>query len=162
MIKYSNARFAGALLLTLTSAACATKTIPISSQSNANNRESTVSATTIGTSMVVERFLRAANSKDLDTMAKLYGTKEGPFDRMGSRKEIDDRMFLMASVLKHSDYKIMGEELVPGRRDDQTQVILQLTQGPDNRKVTVPFLMTRYKNSWLIENIHMEIITQAR
>ena len=83
---------------------------------------------TIAPTMVVEAFLRAANSKDLDTMSQLFGTKEGPFNRKGTRQEIDDKMFVMASALKHQDYRITGSEIVPGRRDDQTKVILQVTQ----------------------------------
>jgi hypothetical protein len=36
--------------------------------------------------MVVERFLRAANSNDLDTMARLFGTRAGPIAQRESRR----------------------------------------------------------------------------
>jgi hypothetical protein len=108
--------------------------------------------------MTIERFLRAANQNDLDTMAALFGTKEGSVARSWSRKEIDDRMFLLASLLRHSDYSISAEQIVPGRRDVATQytVSLVLQQGP----VQVPFTMVRFgDNQWIIEQIGIERIT---
>jgi hypothetical protein len=108
--------------------------------------------------MTIERFLRAANQNDLDTMAALFGTREGSVARSWSRKEIDDRMFLLASLLRHSDYTISAEQIVPGRRDVATQytVSLVLQQGP----VQVPFTMVRFgSDQWIIEQIGIERIT---
>jgi hypothetical protein len=108
--------------------------------------------------MTIERFLRAANQNDLDTMAGLFGTRDGPVSRNWSRREIDDRMFLFASLLRHSDYTISGEQIVPGRREEATlyNVRLVLEQGP----VQVPFTMVRTRtDQWLIEEIGIERIT---
>jgi hypothetical protein len=76
-----------------------------------------------------------------------------------SRKEVDDRMFLLASLLRHTDYAIVGEQIVPGRRHEATQftVRLDVAQGP----VQVPFTMVQTRGQqWLIEDIQIERITR--
>ena len=115
----------------------------------------------IGPAMVIERFLRAANSNDLDTMANLFGTRDGPIADQGSRQQVDDRMFVLASLLRHSDYRIESEEIVPGRRDVATQLNVALTINQD--RVVVPFTLVRSKRGpWLIEIIEVQRITQRR
>jgi hypothetical protein len=112
----------------------------------------------VAPTMTIELFLRAANQNDLDTMAALFGTREGPVTRVWTRKEIDDRMFLFASLLRHADYSISAEQIVPGRRGEATQytVSLALRQGT----VPVPFVLVQGPNrQWLIENIEIERIT---
>src|SRR3990172_649691 len=78
--------------------------------------KSPVTDSALAPAMVVERFLRAANTNDLDTMGRLFGTRAGPVAERDSRKELDDRMFVLASVLRHTDYQILNEQIVPGRR----------------------------------------------
>jgi len=110
--------------------------------------------------MTVERFLRAANQNDLDTMAQLFGTRDGPVTRNWSKREQDERMFLLASLLRHSDYSITGEQVVPGRREEATQLNVRMvvSQG----QVQVPFTMVRSRNQWLVEKIDIESITRGR
>lgn len=116
---------------------------------------------TIGPSLVIERFLRAANGNDLDTMAKLFGTKDGPFDRMGTKKEIDDRMFTFATVLRHTDFRIKGEgDPVSGRRNEAKNIMTEIALRDGT--VTVPFTVVKYKNSWLIENLCLTRLTNVR
>jgi hypothetical protein len=113
---------------------------------------------TLAPAMTIERFLRAANQNDLDTMASLFGTREGSITRTWTRKEIDDRMFLLASLLRHNDYTLSAEQIVPGRRDEATQytVNLQLQAGP----AQVPFILVRVGGQqWIIEQIGIERIT---
>jgi hypothetical protein len=46
------------------------------------------SAPALAPAMTIERFLRAVNQNDLDTMASLFGTREGPVTRTWSRQEV--------------------------------------------------------------------------
>ena len=110
--------------------------------------------------MVIERFLRAANTNDLDTMARLFGTVDGPIVNQHSKQHVDDRMFVIASVLRHSDYRIVSEEIVPGRRDVATQLNVSLTI--QDEPVLVPFTLVTSGQGWLIEQIAIERITQRR
>lgn len=112
--------------------------------------------------MTIERFLRAANQNDLDTMAALFGTRDGSIARQWTRREVDDRMFLLASLLRHTDYQIEAEHIVPGRRQEATQfsVRMRVAQGA----VVVPFtlVLTQRSPQWLIEEIGIERITHPQ
>ncbi|HSJ25047.1 MAG TPA: hypothetical protein VK929_10285 [Longimicrobiales bacterium] len=110
--------------------------------------------------MTVERFLTAANQNDLDTMAALFGNREGSITRTWSKREQDERMFLLASLLRHSDYAVVGEQIVPGRRDEATQLNVRVVvaSGP----VQVPFTMVRSRGQWLVEQVGIENITRGR
>ncbi|CAN5862757.1 hypothetical protein BH23GEM9_BH23GEM9_09980 [soil metagenome] len=146
-MRYSGARYLGLLIgATVMLSACAGR-----------SQQSSITGS-LAPTMTIERFLRAANQNDLDTMAGLFGTRDGAVTRTWSRKEIDDRMFLFASLLRHSDYTVASEQIVPGRRDEATQftVRMVLQHGP----VPVPFTMVRTRNDqWLIEEIGIEAIT---
>lgn len=149
-MRFSAARPAGLLLAVLLMApACATSSAP------APGPEPDFAA-----AMTVERFLRAVNQNDLDTMAALFGTRDGSITRTWSQREQDERMFLLASLLRHSDYAVVGEQIVPGRRDEATQlnVRVNVASGP----VQVPFTMVRARGQWLVEQVGIENVTRGR
>ena len=115
----------------------------------------------VGPAMTIERFLRATNQNDLDTMASLFGNSDGPVTRVWSEKEVDERMLIFTSVLRHTDYQIVGEEVVAGRRGEATQLNVQMVIQGDS--VQVPFTLVRTGNqNWLIENIGIERVTRRR
>jgi hypothetical protein len=115
----------------------------------------------VGPAMTVERFLRATNQNDLDTMASLFGNRDGSVTKVWSQKEIDERMLIFASVLRHTDYSFAGEELVAGRRDEATQLNVNMVIQGDT--LQVPFTMVRTADqNWLIENIGIERVTRGR
>lgn len=117
--------------------------------------------TALAPAMVVERFLRAANSNDLDTMGRLFGTREGPWAPTVSKKEADDRLFVIASVLRHTDYQVVGEQIVPGRREEATQLVVRLVQG--EQRYEVPFTLVRSKkDGWLVEVVPLDLLTNRR
>jgi hypothetical protein len=120
-----------------------------------------VDQTVIAPTMTIERFLRAANQNDLDTMASLFGTRDGAIAVTWPRQEIDSRMFLLASVLRHSDYTIGAEQIVPGRREEATRYQVRLTVSGE--RVDVPFTLVRTARSreWLIEDIDIERVTRG-
>lgn len=110
--------------------------------------------------MTIERFMRAANQNDLGTMSSLFGTRDGPIARQVPERESDMRMFLLASLLRHSDYAIGTEQVVPGRRDEATRFTVTVTR--EQRSVEVPFTLVRSGDSyWLIEFVCVERITQG-
>jgi hypothetical protein len=121
----------------------------------------------VSRTFVLEQFLRASNAaaasdtSGIVTMGRLFGTKAGPTTGVDSRKIVEQRMYLIASILRHDDYRILGEQLVPGRLQEARQINVEMTMGP--RKVTVPFTMVRTSNDgWLVENIELEIITAKK
>lgn len=120
-------------------------------------------ASNMGPSLVVEQFMRALNTepKDLVTMARLFGTKDGPVGERDPRALVEQRMFAIATVLHHDDYEVVREQQVPGRTSEATQLLVKVTAG--KRTNTVPFTMVRYKdNAWLIEQIGLDAVTIQR
>ena len=105
--------------------------------------------------------MRAANSNDLDTMARLFGTRAGPVADRESRKTADDWMFALASVLRHTDYQILNEQIVPGRRQEATQLVVRLTSR--DLHYDLPFTLVQSKDDgWLIEIIPVDLLTNRR
>jgi hypothetical protein len=129
----------------------------------------------------VERFLQAANGRDLDTMARIFGNYDGPigdtgstfgcaFKRMGSwiglssrcvsRVDVELRMDAIATILRHDDFRVTTEQTVPGRVNPTSRVGVTLVRGsttiPD-----IPFVVVRSRSGrWLVEQIDLERITR--
>ena len=111
-------------------------------------------------SLALERFLRAANENDLDTMISLFGTREGSVRDDWGKQEADQRMFLLANVLRHTDYTIGPEQIVPGRRDEAAQFNVRLvTQRDGTIQVPITLVWSRDRQ-WLVEDIPVNRITR--
>ncbi len=130
-------------------------------------RPITSAGSAVAPALVLEQFLRAANaaasndSTGVIVMGRLLGNKNGPVSEQWPREEVQQRMFLTATILKYDDYKIMGEQIVPGRLNEARQINVEITMG--QRKVTVPFTMVRAPHdTWLVENIALANITGQR
>lgn len=124
----------------------------------------------------VERFLQAANNRDLTTMGRLFGTANGPiidtgstfkcaFKKIGSwfggtpcqtRNEVEIRLDMIARLLQHQDYKITHEEQVAGRNHPSTRVFVNLTI--DGQVVSdIPFVVVRTPHGqWLVEQVGLQ------
>jgi hypothetical protein len=112
----------------------------------------------MGPALAVEQFLGAVNTQDYIRMSNLFGTKEGPILGRDPRENVEKQMFLLATVLRHEDYEVKGEQAVPGRLSEATQLNVSLTLN--QKKIMVPFVMVRGKNDkWLVECIEIENVT---
>lgn len=129
----------------------------------------------------VERFLQAANARDLDAMSRLFGTDSGPvaetgstlgcaFKKMGSwigigracstREEVELRMSAIAEILQHEDYRVVSEGQVPGRTEPTRRIGVSMVFS-DTTVSDVPFVVVRgSEGRWLVEQIALERITQ--
>lgn len=129
--------------------------------------------TRFGPALTIERFLQAASAvsqlseaqgpgaaqmaDEIETMARLFGTSDGPILDRDPRQEVEERMFLIAQILEHTDYALAGERAIPGRSREAIQVLVRLTNAQGT--VDVPFTVTQSNGEWLIENIALEAIT---
>ncbi len=66
----------------------------------------------VAASLVIEQFLRAVNANELETMARLFGTQAGPVIDRDPRAQNEKRMFALASIMRHEDYRIEGTQVV--------------------------------------------------
>jgi hypothetical protein len=124
----------------------------------------------------LERFLQAANERDLEAMGRLFGTEGGAawdtgstfgcaFKKIGSwfggsscvkKRDVEIRMDAIARILRHDDYRIVREENVAGRLSRANRVFVDFTIG--GRAVTgIPFLVVKTDGGqWLVEEIDLE------
>ena len=123
----------------------------------------------IAPQLTVESFLRSANcvasancaskAQDLETMSRLFGTKDGTILNLDPRPNVEKRMYALASLLECQDYKVEGQNIVPGRMGRAVQLVVRMTQG--GRAMAVPFTLVRDgAGNWLVESIDMGPLTQ--
>ncbi len=124
----------------------------------------------IAPQLTVESFLRAANCvasdkcaskpQDLETMSRLFGTRDGSLLLRDPRADVEKRMYAVASLLQSQDYHVQGQNIVPGRVGEAVEIIVRLTQA-DGKVATVPMTVVRDgKGNWLVERIDMTPLTQ--
>lgn len=114
--------------------------------------------TGVAPALLVERFLNAVNASDLDTMARLFGTRNGSVLNRDRHSEVETRMHALASILRHKSYRMEGEGIVPGRLGEAMELMVRMEVN--DREVSVPFIVVRTKqDGWLIEQIGIERIT---
>lgn len=113
-----------------------------------------------GPALVVERFLQASNANDLETMGQLFGTKDRTIVELDGQTRAEERMYILASLLRHDDWSIQGQRRVPGRMTDATELLVEVKRGA--RTAVVPFLIVRRaRGGWIIERIDVEPLTSS-
>jgi hypothetical protein len=140
-------------------------------------------AASVAPMLSVERFLQAANARDLDGMARLFGTADGPvietggtfgcaFKKLGSwfglgdrcetLQEVEIRMDAIAQIIHHEDYTIVSEATVPGRLNPTSRIGVNMRV--DGRDIAdVPFVVVRTaEGRWLIEEVGLTKIMGGR
>ena len=137
----------------------------------------------MGAQLAVERFLQASNERDVIAMARLFGTREGSvydtgstfgcaFKKIGSwfggssctrKQDVEIRMDAIASILVHSDYRIVGENRVAGRLAPTQRVLVDMTNEQGVRIAGVPFVVVRAGDGqWLVEQVDLQRVMAAR
>jgi len=122
----------------------------------------------IAPQLAIEQFLRAANcvsnqscatkAQDIETMGRLFGTKDGSVLTRDPRSDVEQRMYALASLMASDDYRVEGQNIVPGRMGEAVQLIVRLRQS--GREVSVPITLVRSKDgNWLVEQIDTKALT---
>jgi len=130
----------------------------------------------------LERFLQAANERDIESMGHLFGTADGPiwdtgstfgcfFKKIGSwfggascvkHADVEVRLDAIARVLEHEDYKIVREEPVAGRLNSATRIFVDLTVEGENVP-DIPFVVVRARGGqWLVEEVDLQKVMAGR
>jgi hypothetical protein len=164
-------RSLGLLILTAVVPTACTTTVVVQS-----------AAAPVAAQLSVERFLQAANQRDVLAMGSLFGTADGPmmdtggafgcaFKRIGSwfggtrcrsKQEVEIQMDAIASILEHEDYQIVREDRVAGRTVPTRRVMVDMTvQG---QPVTaIPFVVVQTSEGrWLVQEIDLERVMDRR
>jgi hypothetical protein len=163
-------RLVPAVLTLLVSAGCTSQSRP-------------AAVAPVAAQLSVERFLQAANQRDVEAMGRLFGTADGSlmdtgstftcfFKKIGSwlggtacakRTDVELRMDAIASIIRHVDYRIVREEPVAGRVSPTRRVIVDMSM-PQNRRVSgAPFVVVQTREGrWLVEQVPLEQVMAAR
>ena len=128
---------AGLLLL----AACSTGT-----QTAANNGSMTGAASA---QLAVEGFLRAVNTKDLQAMSTVFGTKDGPARATMDRTELEKREIILACYFNHDTNRILGES---GGIGGHREVRVELNKGNMTRQTTF-YAIQGPGRRWYVDNM---------
>lgn len=140
-------------------------------------------ASAVGAQMSVERFLQAANQRDVRAMGRIFGTKDGPvmdtggtfgcaFKKIGSwfggsscvrKEDVEIRMEAIASILEHTDYTIVNQQRVAGRTYPATRILVDLTTIQGVVVELLPFIVVqRDGGQWLVEQVDLQRVMAAR
>lgn len=101
-------------------------------------------------------FLDAAKANDYRVMASLFGTADGPAEQRLGRTEVEQRMFVLASLLRHQSYAIRPGQLSAG--EGQVRLLADLV-GTRNGDVTVPMITASHRGRWFVERIETDRLT---
>ncbi len=139
-------------------------------------------AAAVAPQLTVERFLQAANDRDLNSMSRLFGSAQGPIGDTGStfgcfwkkigswfggedclkRSEVEIRLDVIARTLEHEDYLIVDDEPVAGRASPTQRVFVDFRLDRDVRVERVPFVVVQGdEDQWLVQEVALERILQA-
>ncbi len=116
---------------------------------------------TVAPALTVERFLQAANARDLETMSRLFGTHDGPIADRGSREEVELRMDVIAEILQHNDYEIVSERRVPGTEFPSNRIGVDLLLPGGTTVRDVGFTVVESDDRWLVNIVEVLKLTQA-
>jgi hypothetical protein len=135
----------------------------------------------VAAQLSVERFLQAANDRDVESMGRLFGTASGPvgdtggtfgcaFKKIGSwfggsactqRVDVELRMDAIASVVQHRDYRIVREEPVAGRTSPTRRVLVDFLTGSGSVSAA-PFVVVQTGGGrWLVQEVPLESMMGA-
>lgn len=101
----------------------------------------------------IGRFLDAARLRDYAAMARVFGTEEGPAERRWGRVEMEQRMFVLASLLAPRAYELRPNPVSGAGGASRWMVDLTGTRNGD---VSVPFIIVSDGNRWFVERIGTE------
>ena len=104
----------------------------------------------------VSQFLDAANRSDYRLMARLFGSVDGPAERDLGQVEVDQRMFVLASLLLHTSYSL--REMDVAMEGDRRRVIADMV-GTRNGAVSLPIATASHRGRWFVEQIFTASLT---
>ncbi len=106
----------------------------------------------------VAQFLDAAQRNDYQLMSRLFGTADGPAVNEHGVAEVEQRMFILASLLRHGSYDL--RQMLLTEAEGKTRIIADMV-GTRNGNVSVPFITTSNRGRWFVEQILTDALTNG-
>lgn len=113
----------------------------------------------------VRTFLDAARQRDYQSMGRQFGTREGPAERSLGVAEVEQRMVVLAGLLRHDDYELerrdlsrFGAERV-GFLAAMTGTRRAQRRDRQNLVVRLPVVaVTTEEGRWFVEEVDVEAL----
>ncbi len=142
------------VLIVILAGACTRQTVVSQPQSQSQFQ--------LAPALAVERFLQAANTRDLGTMSRLFGNADGPIGDSRNREEVELRMNVIAEILRHNDYEIVSEGRVPATARPNIRIGVDISISTCGTVRDVGFTVVQGSaNRWLTNTIDLEKITEC-
>ena len=105
----------------------------------------------------MHQFLSAARAEDLQAMSAVWGNEDGPVRDRVDRKELEQRLLIIACHLRHDDAQIGVAQRAP---EGRTLLRADLTQG--TKTAAVNFLTIRNTKSgrWFVDDIDLRPVRE--
>ncbi len=107
----------------------------------------------------VGQFLDAAKQKDYRTMARLFGTADGPAERVHGVANVEQRMFYLATELQYESYSLRPVALTESGGRQRLAADMVGTRRGD---ITLPFITAQHRGRWFVEQIITDALNPGR
>lgn len=110
--------------------------------------------------MAIRRFLNGVGSSDYMAMGRQFGTRQGPAEARMGTTELEQRMIVLAGLLKYEDYSLRREDLAQ-LGPHRTRYVATLT-GTREGQVDLPVVAAQAEDGrWYVERIQVDALTRA-
>ena len=101
----------------------------------------------------VRGFLDAVHASSLSRMGELWGSERGPARTYMKRDELEQRLTVMRTYLRHEKYEVLEPQGVPAASGVGRTVRVRLQRN--GCVPVVPFTVVPYGGGWLVSNIDL-------
>jgi hypothetical protein len=102
----------------------------------------------------VEQFLTAVHSQDIQAMATIFGTKNGPARDNMSRDDLEKRLVILQCYFDHDKFRILGES--PGESGHRV-VEVELTKQSIARTPAF-YAISGPGGRWYVDNMEIAAV----
>lgn len=111
--------------------------------------------------MAVSRFLDGVQSRDYQAMGRQFGTREGPAEARLGVSEVEQRMIVLAGILRHDSYSLERADLAQ-LGPDRARFLATLT-GTRYGRVELPVIaVSAGDERWFVERIETDALDRSR
>jgi len=103
----------------------------------------------------VRRYVTAADAKDVDELAAVWGTAQAPLADRASRSEVERRAFIVFCHLQHETVELTGPALGEGGRQ---LFRVALRQGDRSATTTFATIQNTRSKRWFVETFDLSAV----
>ncbi|MDH5803940.1 MAG: hypothetical protein OEZ54_02060 [Gemmatimonadota bacterium] len=100
------------------------------------------------------RFMEAVQADDIEGMGRLWGTKDGPMNGRLDQEALEMRLRVMQVYLRHDSFELAPIRSAFGLRGTEIAYQMTITRGACTD--TVPVVMVRWRNQWLLQSVDLD------